>query len=177
MHVGSSDATMIFFSPSSCKSSAYRASSGSALSRPSQRRTNSISSVTARSTISCVSASRAWYSAPAGAPWGKSARVGSLSSSQLKRGKPLIGSLERSVSHFQVSSTTTSHDRPLSEKYSQLLARARLTFGMSLTRHTRWVRDAGAGAGCGVQEWCYWAKPVLYSCGDTSDTVYDTKSI
>jgi hypothetical protein len=33
-----------------------------------------------------------------------------------KRGKPLIGSLERSVSYSQVSSMTTSHDCPLSEK-------------------------------------------------------------
>jgi len=33
-----------------------------------------------------------------------------------KRGKPLIGSLERSVSHVQVSNMTTSHDSSLSEK-------------------------------------------------------------
>src|SRR6266700_65160 len=33
-----------------------------------------------------------------------------------QRGKPLIESLEQNVSHSQVSSTTTSHDCPLSEK-------------------------------------------------------------
>jgi hypothetical protein len=53
---GSSDATMMFLGPSSCRSSAYRASSASAPSRPSHLRTSSMSSETARSTRACVSA-------------------------------------------------------------------------------------------------------------------------
>ena len=99
IRVGSSRATMMFLGPNSCRSSAYRASSTSAPSRPSHLRTSSTSSATVRSTSACESASSAWYSAPAAPPpEAKSARVAARSrSAQARKYACAVGNGPRSI--------------------------------------------------------------------------------